>query len=209
MDQAQHTVINDVPAPLVANDGPVADVVAQEVLAAKMKIIDTAVRQARASGWCEEFENIMGQLFPDGPPDGNKEFVDSDGRSCRGYDRDGFHENGYDREGYDREGFNQNGRDREGYDREGWNAQDWNREGWNRDHTINRDSDEYRARFRFNRNGYDVDGFNRDGVHRDSGMDRERHAQYVAEQARTVYTFDADGYDVNGLNRYGERQTRY
>jgi hypothetical protein len=200
MSEQQQTLITP-------NDGPAADAVAQAVLAAQMAIIDAAVRESRRQGWCTEFERIMGTLFPDGPPDGSAEYVDSDGWSCRDVDRDG----------YDRNGFHsQTGRNREGYDRAGWDAEGfningvdangWRRDGWNADHTINRDSDEYRARFRFNRNGYDRDGYNVNRVHRDTGLPRAEHEAYMARQDRVQFVFDGDGYDANGRNRYGEQR---
>jgi hypothetical protein len=184
MSEQQQTLI-------MPNDGPAADAVAQAVLAAQMAIIDAAVREARRQGWCQEFERIMGTLFPSGPPDGSVEYVDSDGLSCRNLDR----------EGYDR-----NGRDAEGYNRAGVDAAGWTRDGWNADHTINRDSDEYRARFKYDARGYDRDGFDRYGQHRDTGLTRAEHEAHMARQDRTQYTFDENGYDVNGLNRYGERR---
>lgn len=176
------------------------------VLAEQRRIIDAAVRQARANSWCEEFERIMGGLFPDGPPDGDKEFVDSDGQSCRGRDRMGFDRYGFDREGRNREGFDQNGYDRDGFNRDGVDQYGWSRDGWNADHTINRDSDEYRARFRYDPRGYDADGFTAQGVHRNTGLNREQHAAYVERERRMTYVYDADGYDVNGRDRYGDRR---
>lgn len=174
---------------------------AAAVLAEQMRIIDAAVREARRQGWCGEFEVTMSRLFPDGPPDGAQEFVDSDGLSCRGYDRDGFHrDSGYDRDGYDREGFrdgydrdgwNREGFDRYGYDREGYNRDGYDRAGFNREGVradgLRRDSDEYRARFRFDRFGYDRDGFNRAGRNA-SGLTREQ----VEEHGSSIFIYEWD-----------------
>lgn len=198
------------------------DVVAAAVLATQMSIIDVAVRHARRQGWCGEFDTIMGQLFPDGPPDGAKEFVDSDGRSCHGYDRDGYAENGYDRQGYDREGYTPNGMDRDGYNREGFDRHGYGRDGYNRDgwdragfdrngvHTtgLRRDSDEWRARFRYDRYGYDREGFDRNGRNV-RGLTREQ----VAEHADSLYVYEwvdryglatADGRDIDGYENRGQ-----
>ena len=218
------------------SDQATVDVVSNEdtikaaVLATQMAIIDVAVRQARTQSWCGEFERIMGQLFPDGPPDGSKEFTDSDGWSCRGLDRDGFNRNGYDSDGFMRDGYSEpapDGRDRQGLDRQGWSRDGYGRDGFHREtgrdragfdrdgvHTtgVRRDSDEYRARFRFDRNGYDRDGFTRTGRNR-QGLTREQVAEY-GEQL-FVYEWDenygllltpdrrtTDGYAAEGDGPY-------
>lgn len=180
------------------------DPTAAAVLDAQMRIIDAAVRSARRHDWCTSFEAVMALAFPDGPPDGSSQFVDSDGWSCRGYDREGFNEYGTDADGYDREGF-RDGRDRDGYDRDGFDRTGFSRDGWNRERTISRDSDEYRERFRFDRHGYGRDGFNASGLNR-NGYTRE-------EQARldlATYVYDSDGYNVRGVTHSGyDREGRY
>lgn len=192
---------------------------AAAVLEAQMRIIDAAVRSARRHDWCSSFEAVMNQAFPDGPPDGSAEYVDSDGISCRGLDRNGFRAqrgDGFDVWGLDSEGYNRGGRDRDGFDRDGRDALGFNRDGVNRD-GLHRDSDEYRARFRYDRYGYDRDGFNRDGYDRE-GMPRAQvEALGGAHRFDTDgldpagynrHGFDRDGYNRSGLNRYGERRRR-
>jgi hypothetical protein len=183
------------------------------------------VRQARNASWCGEFERIMDSLFPEGPPDGSKEYVDSDGWSCRGLDRDGFDRDGMDRDGYDRDGYNCDGRDRQGCDREGWDRDGYGRDGYHREtgrdrsgfdrdglHSAGyrRDSDEYRARFRFNRFGRDRDGFDRRGRNQD-GLTREQ----ISEHGESLFVYewddrrgllsvegrDIDGYATDGTYR--------
>jgi hypothetical protein len=176
------------------------DAVQSAVLAAQMAIIDAAVRQARNASWCGEFERIMDSLFPEGPPDGSKEYVDSDGWSCRGLDRDGFDRDGMDRDGYDRDGYHrETGRDRSGFDRDGLHSAGYRR-----------DSDEYRARFRFNRFGRDRDGFDRRGRNQD-GLTREQ----ISEHGESLFVYewddrrgllsvegrDIDGYATDGTYR--------
>ena len=191
--------------PVVANDGPAADAVKAAEVAVAMRIIDQAIRSARNQGWCTEFDNLMAQTFPDGPPDGSKEFVDSDGWSCRGFDRDGYNRDGLDSDGRDRDGRNARGYDRDGYDRDGYTVHGYDRDGWNRERTININSPEYRARFRYDARGYDQAGFNANGLDR-NGYGREEKARL---DERT-YVFDTDGWDVNGVNRHGEtRDGRY
>lgn len=204
MSDQQNTVIMEATS-VVPNDGPAADAVKAAEVAVAMKIIDQAIRSARTNGWCGEFDNLMRQTFPDGPPDGSREFVDSDGWSCRGYDRDGFNRDGFNAEGRDREGRDPHGYDTDGYDRDGYTRHGYDRDGWNREHTVNVNSPEYRARFRYDRRGYDVDGFNEAGRDR-NGYTRAQRRDMDA----TTYVFDTDGYDVNGVNIHGEnREGRY
>ena len=189
------------------------DPTAAAILDAQMRIIDAAVRSARRHDWCGSFENVMNQAFPDGPPDGSNEYVDSDGVSCRGRDRNG-HDTGTGRDGpYDvwgrnAAGFDRMGRDRDGYDTNGRDALGFNRDGMNRD-GLHRDSDEYRARFRYDYRGYDREGYNRDGY------DWEGHPRATVEALGGVHRFDEDGYDSAGFNRYGinrgnrDRQGQY
>lgn len=160
MDQEQRTVDQD------------------PVLATQMMIIDRAVRSARDHEWCGEFERVMRQVFPDGPPDGGREFVDSDGWSCRGMDRDGYDRDGRNRDGYDRDGYDYRDRDRDGYDRDGYSYDGYNRDGWNRD-------------------GYDRHGFTRDGIHARTGLHRD------SDEYRARFRYDAWGYDRDGYNRHG------
>lgn len=195
----QQSTVTDRPVWWTVPDDPTA----AAVLDAQMRIIDAAVRSARRHDWCTSFEAVMERAFPDGPPDGSVEFVDSDGYSCRGRDREGYDQSGYNADGFNREGFNYDGYDREGYGRDGFNAAGWSRDGWNREHTVNRDSEEYRARFKYDGQGYDADGFNREGRHRDSGLSGDEHAAWARRRAKRTYRFDQDGYDINGLDRYG------
>ena len=201
------------------------DPVRAAVIAAQMAIIDQAVRTSRDNGWCGEFERAMRIIFPDGPPDGSTEFVDSDGLSCRGYDREGYNRDGldrrgydregynrdgYNRDGYDREGYNRYGRDRDGYDREGFNADGWNRDGYNRD-GLHRDSPEYAAvvaaSYRFDRFGYDREGFNSRGQTRNglSREDAQAHADVIYRYAvnDNGYRLDVNGVDPDGYDRQG------
>ena len=194
------------------------ETVAEAVLSTQMAIIDAAVRASREQGWCGEFENAMRVIFPDGPPDGGREFTDSDGVSCRGYDRDGFR-NGYDRDGFDRDGFtgagynregrdrdgrDRYGRDRDGIDRDGYDAAGFNRDG------VSRDSEEYRARFRYNSRGYDRDGFDRHG--RDPfGRTREQCAAdtYEYESTSEGHLWDIAGVGPDGYDRSGRHVRRH
>jgi len=199
-----------------------ATTVDQEVLTVQMAIIDRAVREARAQGWCGEFDRAMARIFPDGPPDGSTMFVDSDGWSCHGYDRDGFHrDSGTDREGYDRNGYTQDGynrqglnrqglnrygRDADGYDADGYDAGGWNRDGVHRG-GYRRDSDEYRAQFRFDRWGYDRDGYDRSGHDRQS-LTREQRAALDGVLYRYNWNpeyglQDVDGRDTDGYPSRG------
>ena len=193
IDQQQDTVITP-------NDGPAQDAVtvavSAAVLAAQMKIIDVAVRNARAQSWCGEFERIMGQIFPDGPPDGAAQFVDSEGWSCRGLDRDGYNRNGLDRDGYNRDGYNQDGFDRDGYDRQGFNRRGWNRDGLNRDGR-DRNDPAVRTQYPFDYYGNDRDGYNRNG-NDPWGRTREENAAAGLDP----YRFDVDGHDIDGRRNY-------
>lgn len=189
MSDQQHTT--------VTAEAP-ADPVAAAVLAARMAIIDAAVRRSREQSWCGEFESIMRGLFPDGPPDGSKEFVDSDGWSCRGLDRDGYNEDGWDSDGYNRTGYNRHGYDRGGFDRDGWNQRGWNREGIHRDGR-DRNSPELQAVYRFDGQGFDRDGYNR------RGQDRFGYTREYNEARGGFYRFDENGRDIDGLDRYGDR----
>lgn len=170
----------------------ISEETAAAVLAAQMRIIDAAVRQARRSGWCDEFERIMDQLFPDGPPDGSKDYVDSDGWSCRGRDRDGRDADGYDRDGYDRDGYDRRGYDQDGYSRGGYDQNGWNREGLNLEGQ-DRNSPEVRARYRFNYHGYDRDGYRPNGLD-PWGHDREWNAAHGVDP----YRFDENGVSIDG-----------
>jgi hypothetical protein len=176
------------------------DPTAAAILDAQMRIIDAAVRSARRHDWCSSFEAVMNQAFPDGPPDGSAEYVDSDGISCRGMDRNGYAARSGDDEfdvwGRDAGGYDRGGRDRDGYGRDGFDAAGFNRDGVNRD-GLRRDSEEYRARFRYDRYGYDRDGYNQEGY------DREGNPRATVEVQGGVYRFDAEGYDTVGYNRYG------
>lgn len=80
---------------------------------------ETAVPAARIEGWCAGFDQLMREIFPDGPLDGVG-WRDNEGFDCHGFNRDGFDHDGFDDEGYDREGYDEWGRDRDEYDRDGF-----------------------------------------------------------------------------------------
>ena len=231
------TVDSD-PAP-----GPVL-LTAREV---QVRIIAASVREARDQGWCPEWDRLMRATFPNVP---ESQWLDSDGYDRQGYDREGRTPDGYDRDGYDRDGFTRGGYDRDGYDRQGYNHRGYNREGFDRNgydqqgfnpagvnrDGLARDSDEYRARFRYDRAGYDRDGFHgTDGTHYTTGETREEYDRRRADDAEfrfdrngydreglthagrnvrnvapdrydTTYAYNVDGYNAAGLNRYGERR---
>lgn len=128
--------------------------------AALTAIVDRAVRVARDGNYCDAFEDIMGRAVPElavsteydrRTGGAGSTWVDSDGVSCSGHDREGykngFHWNtGTDREGYLSDGFHaETGLDRDGFDRNGDNPADPS------------------TRYRFDRWGMDVDGFNSSG----------------------------------------------
>ena len=187
----------------------------EAVAAQKAMIIDRAVRASRERQWCQEFEAAMTRLFPEGSGQPHGDWYDSDGFTCRGLDLNGFDRDGFDRNGFDRDGFNHAGFDRDGYNREGFDQRGRNRDGLDRNGYdregfrdgvnragIRKDSDEYRAMFRFAQDGYDVDGYNRDG--------HDRHGR-TREQRAATCVYDADGYNAAGHDRYGytREQNRY
>lgn len=179
----------------------------EAIKAQQLLLIDRLVRAARAEGWCGEFERSMATIFPDGHPEtGSTDagaWVDSDGFTCRGLDRegyspDGFHamtgldREGYNRQGLDADGYDRNGFDRYGRDRDGYGADGFNVEGINREgldpNGFPTDAPEHQDwLYRFDRDGYDADGFNRDGNHRQTGLNRYEHARR--------FRYNSQGYE--------------
>ena len=104
-----------------------------EVLAERQRIVDAAVRAARDSGYCDQFNSMIALVMPEMTIEaGSYHFaLNSEGRSCNGntlnriireygggpkvYDP----ETGYAPDGFDRDGFDVLGYDREGYDANG------------------------------------------------------------------------------------------
>jgi hypothetical protein len=178
-----------------ATDVAVTDEVAAALAEQKAKIIDAAVREARANSWCGEFERVLRRIFPEGSGQPEGDWYDSDGVSCRGYDTEGFHvETGLNRAGFDRDGYNRNGRNAQGYDHGGLDTQGFNRDGLHVATGITRDSDEYRARFKWDHRGLDFEGFDASGYD-PNGSTREQRAR--------ACVYDEDGYNINGRDRYG------
>lgn len=110
-----------------------------EVLAERQRVVDVAVREARASGYCDTFNTLMRRIMPEMMVtiEGSRFVLDSDGRTC-GQDTNDrrnawdwyagrsqpdagprYDANGYNAAGFDRDGFN-----RDGYDSDGFDAQD-------------------------------------------------------------------------------------
>lgn len=191
-----------------------AHAIAVAVAAERARVIDLAVRQARSTGACQEFERVMRVVFP-GITD--QEMIDSDRRDKHGYldgyDREGYNYDGFDRDGYGREGYDRQGHDRDGYDRRGF-KDGVHRDGWRRgDDTWRQAGAGYDAngldpygynvhgydRYGYNRDGYDQrgydrGGYNRDGIHRDGGRNRDEMI------AIGVYDHDGNGRRV-GVRR--------
>src|SRR5689334_8380496 len=103
-----------------------------EVLAERQRIVDQAVRAARSTGYCEEFNRMLEHVLPEfviETPDGYAYSYDNEGVDCRGYrverrmrypSAPNFGDDGYDVEtGFDRDGFNRTGYDSEGFDARG------------------------------------------------------------------------------------------
>jgi len=176
---------------VVTDVDPVAAALAEQ----KAKIIDAAVREARADSWCGEFERVLQRIFPEGSGQPNGDWYDSDGMTCRGRDLEGFDAQGWDAEGYGRDTFNPQGRDRAGFHRDtGLDLAGFNRDGVHQLTGIRRDSEEYTSRFRYDTSGYGVDGFNAENINR-NGSTREQRAR--------ACVYDEDGYNINGRDRYG------
>jgi hypothetical protein len=104
-----------------------------EVLAERQRIVDQAVRAARDTGYCEEFNRMLEHVLPEfviETPDGYSYSYDSEGVDCRGYrverrmrypSSPHYGDDGYDSEtGLDRDGFNRSGYDVDGFDARGW-----------------------------------------------------------------------------------------
>jgi hypothetical protein len=103
------------------------------------ELVDKAVRAARVSGYCDQFEHVMRAIAPEFILTGTDRYgnrihraFDSDGQSCRGETvldvlrgRRGpivWSPDGFDMDGYDRDGVSRNGYDRTGFDAEGWTS---------------------------------------------------------------------------------------
>lgn len=144
----------------------------------ELTIMDLAVREARRLGYCEAFEDVATIAF-NLPVEA---IVDSDDRSCQGYDREGWDSKGYDRAGFNKEGRDVSGRDKKGYDVNGFDRYGLNKDGVDA---------QGRDRYRFDRNGWDREGYNYNGHRRPASRD-----WYTAQMARpeTDFRFSADGY---------------
>jgi hypothetical protein len=115
------------------------------------ELVDRAVRSARVSGYCEQFENVMRTVLPEFVITGQDRYgsglhraFDTDGLTCRGETIDAVTRGGRNRatliygpDGYcadddrDRDGFNRVGYDVSGYDAEGFTSSS-NRDGFYR-----------------------------------------------------------------------------
>lgn len=159
-----------------------APTVADEAVAAeRARIIDEAVREARRRGYCNEFNRIMGVVFPD-DADEHGHYRDSDGIDCDGEewrDDDGFNRAGFNRQGFGRDGFNASGLNEQGFNREGLDADGLraddparytrNYAGKSREDLLTEyaqrlDADtSMRGGWVFDRTGHDAEGFDRSG----------------------------------------------
>ena len=104
-----------------------------EVLAERQRIVDAAVRAARDSGYCDQFNSMITLVLPEMTIDaGGYHFaLNSEGRACNGTTLDRIIREygggvkvfdpttGYAQDGYDRDGFDALGYDREGFDADG------------------------------------------------------------------------------------------
>lgn len=104
-----------------------------EALAERQRIVDLAVRAARESGYCDQFNRVIRQVMPEMliNIDGTWLALDSDGACCHStqdaweYMGSRHHRPEYGPDGYDihddrdRDGFNRVGYDRDGFDAEG------------------------------------------------------------------------------------------
>jgi hypothetical protein len=140
-------------------------------------VMDRAVRKSRQKYWCDIFDKFSPEIFGVS----KNHVVDSDGFSCRGYDKNGFNSEGYNIEGYNQEGRDSNGRDIEGRDIEGYDRRGFNKEGFNK---------EGRDKYSYDRNGYDREGY--DGYGCRSRSDRAWYAFQAARPA-TDFVFDRGG----------------
>lgn len=108
------------------------------------QLVDAAVRAARSSGYCDQFEHVMSAVLPEFVITGRDRYgsrihraFDSDGLSCRGetlaqvsngrserdrarmvYGPDGYAAD----DDRDRDGFGRTGYDVSGYDADGWTS---------------------------------------------------------------------------------------
>jgi len=145
--------------------------------AALVAIVDRAVRLSRKDDYCATFEAIMEVAVPEllvstaydrRMGGAGSTWVDTDGVSCSGYDR----------EGYNDRGFHWNtGLDRQGFDQSGVNPNDPT------------------TKYRFDHWGMDADGFNTEGLRgyyqNTSTMTRVRLFKARAEHE---FVYDCNGY---------------
>ena len=171
----------------ISDTNPVTMPTDDPVLAERQRIVDAAVRYARLSGLCSEFERALSALMPEMADPTLGTWTDSDGVTCRGEewrDEDGFNRAGLDRDGYDRDGFHpQTGRNRDGFDRnglddDGLTADDPARFKFDyagrtvKSYTANRS-------FIYDRRGRDVEGWDAYGYNVDGRYDRNKSRDYV------------------------------
>jgi hypothetical protein len=204
----------------------VSDETIGALLAQKARVVDRAVNEGRARGWCAELSMVLHRLYPEGPEpvgtvtdsEGRPVWRDAAGLDCRGvgpegYNSEGFHVNtgldreGYNRYGYDADGFNRDGVDADGWSRNGTDARGWTREQYDRLTGLAPDG---RDRNGYDANGYDPDGYNLNGFDRgEEGTRRDRHGYDRDGYDRDGFNtrgFDIHGYNRAGINRYGERR---
>lgn len=121
-------------------------------------VMDRAVRAARKNFWCESFDSIAASVFNVSAND----VVDSDGFSCKGYNRQGFNAEGWNRDGFNAEGFNKSGFNAKGFDKEGYDRYGLNKDGVDR---------KGRDKYRFDSEGFDQDGYDWYGSRRRANRD--------------------------------------
>lgn len=179
-----------------------------EVLAERQRIVDVAVRAARDSGYCDQFNAMLYLVMPEMTIEaGGYHFaLSSDGHGCNGntlariirdygggpkvYDPT----TGYAPDGYDRDGFDVLGYDRDGYDADG----------------VSKATTRERVAFAYDRNAgeymratdvhgvYDREQMYRTGYGRSTQMDRDGNRrvgraatpQEVAEESAIVEPFN-------------------
>lgn len=129
--------------------------------------LDRGVRESRRRGFCGTFDEVAAITF--NIP--SEHVLDSDGRTCAGYDHEGYSENGFNRDGFDKNGFNRDGFDSNGYDKNGFNRFGFNANGFNAD-----GQDEY---------SFDSQGYDREGYDRTYGERRcDTRAWYATQAAK-------------------------
>lgn len=159
-------------------------------LEALQGVVDLAVRAARASGYCDQFEETMSRVLPEfavTDRNGRLQWFDSRGMNCRRQSladlvsRPGYDENGYDADGYDRDGYSTNGMNAAGDWRYGATPDSFtfNTKG------VDAEGRDYRG---FDRAGRDKDGINRYGedAYGASRIGRPATPEEAALEAATV-----------------------